>query len=399
MMDDAGAGTAARTARAQARESGVGAADRHPWRAAGLDRGGPTGARTGPRSGRLHRDLPLREGSSDPDLEDARSDTTRCSASWTTPAKRCPGMLREGRAGSNTTADHITVLDDALTQIPDALPARHPDPDPRRLRRLHPRLPRPHPQPARARRATPGSPSVSRSPNRSAQAILTQTPSDWVPALDSDGEPPRRRRDLRTDRPRPRRRLPARDPVHRPPRTAAPRRATVAVRHHRRHTPPSRRHRHPTRRRIGAVPRGPPPRPRPRRRPHQHRQRHRLRPVPVPRLRDQPAWLQLALTGIDLLAWTQTPPPATATSPPPNPRNCATDSCTSPPASPAPPAAPGSASPKTGPGQPISSPHSTASPRYPARSAEHRTRDPANTLEEPGHTPGQNRAQSSAAHP
>lgn len=29
------------------------------------------------------------------------------------------GMLREGRAGSNTTADHITVLDDALTQIPD----------------------------------------------------------------------------------------------------------------------------------------------------------------------------------------------------------------------------------------------------------------------------------------
>jgi hypothetical protein len=30
------------------------------------------------------------------------------------------GLLREGRAGSNTTADHITVLDQALTQIPDA---------------------------------------------------------------------------------------------------------------------------------------------------------------------------------------------------------------------------------------------------------------------------------------
>jgi hypothetical protein len=29
------------------------------------------------------------------------------------------GLLREGRAGSNTTADHITVLDTALTQIPD----------------------------------------------------------------------------------------------------------------------------------------------------------------------------------------------------------------------------------------------------------------------------------------
>ena len=30
------------------------------------------------------------------------------------------GMLREGRAGSNTTTDHITVLDHALAQIPDA---------------------------------------------------------------------------------------------------------------------------------------------------------------------------------------------------------------------------------------------------------------------------------------
>ena len=30
------------------------------------------------------------------------------------------GLLRTGRAGSNTTADHITVLDQALAQIPDA---------------------------------------------------------------------------------------------------------------------------------------------------------------------------------------------------------------------------------------------------------------------------------------
>lgn len=30
------------------------------------------------------------------------------------------GLLRPGRAGSNTTADHISVLDDALAQIPDA---------------------------------------------------------------------------------------------------------------------------------------------------------------------------------------------------------------------------------------------------------------------------------------
>src|SRR5262249_55179722 len=30
------------------------------------------------------------------------------------------GLLRGGRAGSNTTADHISVLDQALAQIPDA---------------------------------------------------------------------------------------------------------------------------------------------------------------------------------------------------------------------------------------------------------------------------------------
>ena len=28
-------------------------------------------------------------------------------------------MLRSGNAGSNTTADHLTVLDWALTQLPD----------------------------------------------------------------------------------------------------------------------------------------------------------------------------------------------------------------------------------------------------------------------------------------
>jgi hypothetical protein len=31
------------------------------------------------------------------------------------------GLLREGRAGSNSTTDHITVLDQALAQIPDAI--------------------------------------------------------------------------------------------------------------------------------------------------------------------------------------------------------------------------------------------------------------------------------------
>ena len=61
------------------------------------------------------------------------------------------GMLREGRAGSNTTADHILVLDQALAQIPDPSPARHPDPCPIRLGRRHLRPARPHPFAARGR--------------------------------------------------------------------------------------------------------------------------------------------------------------------------------------------------------------------------------------------------------
>jgi hypothetical protein len=45
---------------------------------------------------------------------------------------------------SNTTADHITVLDCALEQIPDAHRHGTPDPDPLRLSLLHPRPVGPH---------------------------------------------------------------------------------------------------------------------------------------------------------------------------------------------------------------------------------------------------------------
>jgi hypothetical protein len=94
------------------------------------------------------------------------------------------------------------------------------------------------------------------------------------------------------------------------------------------------------------------------------------------------AWLELALTGIDLLAWTQhlllDGDLATA-----EPKNCATGSCTSRPASPAPPAEPGSGSPQPGPGQQISPQRSPASPHCHNRSADppsptrqHRTEDP-----------------------
>ncbi len=36
------------------------------------------------------------------------------------PGEALAGLLRPGNAGANTPADHITVLDQALTQIPDA---------------------------------------------------------------------------------------------------------------------------------------------------------------------------------------------------------------------------------------------------------------------------------------
>jgi hypothetical protein len=99
------------------------------------------------------------------------------------------GMLREGRAGSNTTADHITVLDDALTQIPDAY--RHGVPILIRsdsagctygllahIRDLRDR--------GVEARFSVG--VAITEPIR--QAILTaKQHSTWAPALDSDGEP------------------------------------------------------------------------------------------------------------------------------------------------------------------------------------------------------------------
>ncbi|MEJ7718248.1 MAG: transposase [Thermoleophilaceae bacterium] len=44
----------------------------------------------------------------------------RCSATSTAPASRSAGVLREGRAGANTAADHLEVLALALAQIPAA---------------------------------------------------------------------------------------------------------------------------------------------------------------------------------------------------------------------------------------------------------------------------------------
>jgi Transposase DDE domain group 1 len=99
------------------------------------------------------------------------------------------GMLREGRAGSNTTADHVNVLDDALAQIPDA--HRHGTPILIRSDSAgcthgllaHIRRKRQHGLDTRFSVGV-----AITEPIR--QAILTaRTHGTWVPAIDTDGEP------------------------------------------------------------------------------------------------------------------------------------------------------------------------------------------------------------------
>jgi hypothetical protein len=108
------------------------------------------------------------------------------------------GMLRQGRAGSNTTADHIIVLDDGLAQIPD----EHRHGVPILIRSdsagctygllAHIRSLRQHDLGGGGggvdARFSVG--VAITEPIR--QAILTMKqlrPDDWIPALDGDGEP------------------------------------------------------------------------------------------------------------------------------------------------------------------------------------------------------------------
>jgi hypothetical protein len=101
------------------------------------------------------------------------------------------GMLREGRAGSNTTADHITVLDHGLAQIPD----HHRHGVPILIRSdsagcthgllAHIRHLRESGVDARFSVGVAITEPIRR-------AILTMKqlrPDDWIPALDGDGEP------------------------------------------------------------------------------------------------------------------------------------------------------------------------------------------------------------------
>jgi hypothetical protein len=95
------------------------------------------------------------------------------------------GLLREGRAGSNTTADHITVLDQALAQIPDAF--RHGTPLLIRADGAgstqgflaHIRSLREHGIDARF--------SVGAAITAPVRAAIEQA-DGWIPALDADGD-------------------------------------------------------------------------------------------------------------------------------------------------------------------------------------------------------------------
>ncbi len=103
-----------------------------------------------------HRSL-RQQGRTPPRPGNTLTAITRCWLSWTGPTfppAALAGLLRPGNAGSNTAADHVTVLTEALAALP---PAYRPDPDgeqtpdllpgsrapkvlAHRFRRRHPRL-------------------------------------------------------------------------------------------------------------------------------------------------------------------------------------------------------------------------------------------------------------------
>jgi len=213
------------------------------------------------------------------------------------------GLLREGRAGSNTTADHITVLDQALTQIPDA----HRHGTPLLVRTdgagstygflAHIRALREQGVDARF--------SVGAAITAAVRAAIEQA-TDWIPAIDTDGGlrdgaeiceltglvdtngfPAGTRLIARRERPHPGAQLSLFDTI------AGMRHQVVAT-----DTPPG----------EGSL--------------QFLEARHRAHARVEDRIRTgkttgfgrfpsrvfaiNQAWLQLAMTGIDLLAWTQT---------------------------------------------------------------------------------------------
>ena len=122
LITPAGRGRRRRPRRDQRRASGGAGTGLGPGRGAGPGRAG------GDRSGRHVGHRALRETRRDPDLEEGIRVPPACSGSSTTAASSggepVSELLRPGKAGSNTAADHVVVLDAALAQLPAALRAR-----------------------------------------------------------------------------------------------------------------------------------------------------------------------------------------------------------------------------------------------------------------------------------
>src|ERR1017187_7100202 len=190
-------------------------------------------------------------------------------------------LLRPGNAGSNTAADHIAVLDEAIAQIP-ARGRPRPPPRPGRAHQqaqCPPRLPGPFLGRARLRRADPRraaetarvgvDPGAGR--RRDAEARRAGRRADRAAA------PLRRRRPVRD--------LAARHADPDPPGEPAPRRPAVPVRAARRKEIPGHRHQHPAQPRP--VPRSPPQNPGPGRGPDPLRQGNRPAPPAIQELPGQ----------------------------------------------------------------------------------------------------------------
>ena len=102
------------------------------------------------------------------------------------------GMLRPGSAGSNTAADHITVLDEAITALPPAPAAADGH------RRWRGRQPRSDHPPGQARRPArlPGHLLRRLGPGQAGETAITQVPAGaWQIAVDARGEVRERRAD------------------------------------------------------------------------------------------------------------------------------------------------------------------------------------------------------------
>ena len=248
------------------------------------------------------------------------------------------GMLRPGNAGSNNAADHIQVTDEALGQIPD----EHRHGTPILVRSDSAGGTREwlaHLRGLRDQQGLQVSFSVGfRVTNQVKDAIGRLPESAWTVAVDAAGEP----------RPVDETGLPVapvaeltgllgltnagwpRDAGPGPPGTTPSRRPDQPDGSGRRLALPMCGDRHPDR--AAGVARGAAPRPRPGRGPHQSVKQTGMGRFPSREFAINQAWLQLAITAADLIAWTQTTL-LDAVWPRPNRRSCATGCCTPPPGS------------------------------------------------------------------